>query len=103
MNRYTTGQIVETQVNFYDDNLNPVDPTSLTLQYRCTDIPTVHLTYSGSSTPGVGYIFKEAVGQYQLNIDSTPLVGYLVWQWTPSGVGQTVISSSAIILPQPVI
>jgi len=102
MKVYTTGQIVETYALFVDDNNTPLDPTTVKVQYRATDIPTVNLTYAGSSTSGTGYIFRTSTGAYQLNIDSSPLIGYLIWEWIATGVGQTLNSASAIILPQPV-
>ena len=103
MNTYTAGQIVITNGTFYDDNNNPMDPGAVTVEYTCSNLAgETTLTYTGSSTAGTGYIFKTAVGAYQLRIDTTPLVGYLKWQWNGAGVGQTNNASSAIIHPDPI-
>ena len=102
MNTYSSGQIVITNGTFLDENNNPMDPTSVVVQYNASNTPLVTLTYAGSTTSGTGYIFKTSTGNYQLRIDTTPLIGYLKWQYLGGGVGQTTNASSAIIYPDQV-
>jgi hypothetical protein len=101
MNKYITTDTIDTTAQFYDPSNNPVDPSTITFTYRASNHPPTTVTYAGSSTPGSGYIFRNATGSYEFYLDTTTLVGYAVWYWAGFGARQVVGPSSAIVYPLP--
>jgi hypothetical protein len=98
---YTAGQIAYSACTFTDINGNLVDPPSVSVDYKCSNLTApVRNLYTGSATPGTGYPYRLSVGQYVFQIDTTLLVGYLQWEWYASGsTGHGTNTDSAIIYP----
>jgi hypothetical protein len=65
----------------------PVDPGTVTFSYRVGPTLTV-LTYSGSSTPAVGTVFRTAAGVYVAWVDCTNINVNIPWRWDSTGAGQ---------------
>jgi len=101
MNPYIAGDVISTNTTFTNTAGTPIDPTTVTLKYDASNTAPATLTYTGATTPATNVVAKTSTGNYTCWIDTTSLVGYLVYEWQGVGSGQTVNASSAIIYPRP--
>lgn len=108
MNKYIEGNLIEDVATFTkDDNVTPVDPTTVQLNYTVAYANVVYgpytILYSGSSTPGNSVIAKLSTGKYDVQMDTTLLPGYWTWQWYGTGTGQALLPLSATVYPAPIL
>ncbi|MDE2022357.1 MAG: hypothetical protein KGI71_05615 [Patescibacteria group bacterium] len=92
---YTPGINETVQVTFTSNATGAVtDPTTLSFSYTNNAISYGAYTYAGSSTPGVGYVYKISTGVYAFQIVTTGFVGPIDVTWTPTGIGLASASKS---------
>jgi hypothetical protein len=78
-----------------------VDPTSVAFSYTCNGVTHGPFTYSGSSTPGVGYVYRYTIALpletrivYAFQIDTTGFSEAISITWTSTGVGAASLTKS---------
>ena len=101
------GNILENTVLFtQDDNITPVDPTSVTVAYKVAYAGGLSgpftITYSGASVPATGVIAKLSSGKYVVRIDTTLLPGYWQYEWQGTGGGQALLPFAALVYNAPI-
>jgi hypothetical protein len=66
---------------FTDYAGNPVDPDIVTFGYVLPNIPSVTYTYTAPTGDPTGNIVRTGVGEYYCDLDTTGLVGNIIWRW----------------------
>lgn len=103
MQIFTIGEIITPEGTFKDLYGNLVDPSVVQFKYAVSNAlggllgPTTTLTYTGSSTPAVGSVYRISKGVYQAQIDPTGFPGYWTCEWLSTGTGQTVKSFNLLV------
>lgn len=66
---------------FEDFAGNPVDPDIVTFGYVLPNVPSVTFTYTAPTGDPSGRIVRTGVGEYYCDVDTTGLVGNIIWRW----------------------
>jgi hypothetical protein len=97
---YDSGTPETTRVSFQSAGVT-VDPTAVTFSYSNNGNSFGPFTYTGSSTPGIGYIYRtvtetplETIISYSFQIATTGFTGEIVITWSSTGVGAASMTKS---------
>jgi len=78
-----------------------VDPTTVTFEYTANGVTYGPFTYTGESTPGIGYIYRYTIVLplttqivYAFQIDTTGFVGAFSITWLSTGTGAAKLTKS---------
>lgn len=106
MRKYIAGNLIESDAQFTkDDNVTPIDPTTVQVLYTITQYGNTSgpytITYAGATVPANGVIARTAQGAYTVQIDTSLLPGYWLYEWKGAGAAQIFLPLSAIVYPTP--
>jgi hypothetical protein len=97
---YTAGTPETSTVSFTAAGAT-VDPTVVTFSYVANGASYGPFTYTGASTPGLGYIYRttvttplETLIQYSFQIDTTGFISDIEITWKSTGVGQAEMTKT---------
>ena len=98
MSTYYAGTVVELEATFYDVNLNPIDPTgvSVEVEYQPGGVKTTY------SYPGAGWTHVTGSGSYVYAIDTTGWEGKVLVVWHGTGAAQAVGVGSFDVVKLPI-
>jgi hypothetical protein len=104
--KYVAGSLIEDVAAFTaDDDVTPVDPTTITVKYQIAYAGAVSgpftITYASATVPAPHTIARTAPGVYEVQLDTTLLPGYWTYQWNGTGTGQAVLPVAALVYPAP--
>lgn len=94
------GNLLDCSGTFKNASGTATDPTTVTFVWKCGS-STGTYTYSGSSTPTTGTVWKTGTGAYTARIDTTGLSGTLSMSFEGTGALQAVGVLVATILVNP--
>lgn len=105
--KYVAGNLIEDTATFTaDDNTTPVDPSFVVVTYQITFAGAIsgpyRIQYASATTPAAGVIAKLSTGTYEVQMDTSLLPGYWVYQWAGSGNGQALLPVAATVYPAPI-
>lgn len=97
---YDAGTPETSRISFQSGGVT-VDPTAVTFSYTNNGNSFGPFTYTGSSTPGLGYIYRtvtttplETIITYSFQIATAGFVGPIVITWASTGVGEAQLIKS---------
>jgi hypothetical protein len=97
---YDAGTPETTAISFQSAGAT-VDPTTVTFEYTVDGVTHGPYTFSGASTPGLGYIYRYTVVEplitkivYAFQIDTTGFISNISITWLSTGVGAARLTKS---------